>query len=113
MLARVLAADGIAMEVLKPALLRAEVVREIAERRPRAVVLGSVAPGGLAEIRYLRKRLEALVPPPRLLVCRWGPSAGPDEDAALRSVPVARDLATARAELSNLARLAPAEPSAV
>ena len=113
MLARVLGAEGVAMEVLKPALLSAEVVREIAERRPRAVVLGSVAPGGLAEMRYLRQRLEALAPPPRLVVCRFGPSAGADEDGALGSVPVARDLATARVELSHFARLTPAEPSAV
>jgi predicted PurR-regulated permease PerM len=112
MLARVAAADGVAMEVLKPALLSAEVVREIAARQPRVVVLAGVAPGGLAEIRHLCKRLEATAPRPRVLVCRWGPSTGPDEDAALRTVPVARSLAQARTELAQLARLTAPEASA-
>jgi predicted PurR-regulated permease PerM len=106
-LAQLLAADGIAMEVLPAAMLTAEVAGEIIARRPRAVLVGSLPPGGLAESRYLCKRLAAASTRPWILMARWGIAP---EDAAAACGPHAaatvRSLAEARAQLQQFARTA-------
>jgi hypothetical protein len=69
-LARRLETDGTMMEVLPATVLTAEVVRDIVTRRPHAVIIGSLPPGGLAETRFLCKRLQATEPRPWILVAR-------------------------------------------
>jgi hypothetical protein len=104
MLARMLAADGVSMDVLPHGLLTAEVASEIAARRPRAVLIGSLPPGGLGEVRYLCKRLASTPSPPWVLVARWGvtargtPSVSPHAEAMVAS------LAEARAQMNQFAR---------
>jgi hypothetical protein len=88
-------------------MLTAEVAGEIIARRPRAVLVGSLPPGGLAESRYLCKRLAAASTRPWILMARWGIAP---EDAAAACGPHAaatvRSLAEARAQLQQFARTA-------
>jgi hypothetical protein len=58
-LAQLVAADGGAVEVLPASLSTGEVLARVAASQPRAVVIGSVPPGGLSEARLLHKRLAA------------------------------------------------------
>ncbi|HET9489081.1 MAG TPA: AI-2E family transporter [Methylomirabilota bacterium] len=104
MLARLVAADGIAMEVLPATLLTSEVAREIETRRPRAVLIGSLPPGGLGETRYLCKRLGASASPPWILVARWGLPVEASEAPAPHAAATVRSLAEARDQLQQFAR---------
>jgi predicted PurR-regulated permease PerM len=62
----------VALDVTSPELLSAEVVRDVREHGADIVVVGAVAPGGLAQARYLCKRLRAGVPGVRIIVARLG-----------------------------------------
>jgi predicted PurR-regulated permease PerM len=107
LLARQVAADGIAMDVLPAALLTGEVASEVATRHPRAVLIGSLPPGGLAETRHLCKRLGAAASRPWILVARWGASTPTTDAAVAPHVAVTvRTLAEARAQLQQFARTA-------
>jgi predicted PurR-regulated permease PerM len=107
MLARHVAADGIAMEVLPATLLTGEVAGEIAARQPRAILIGSLPPGGVAETRYLCKRVAAASSRPWILVARWGGAAdGQETAAAPHATAIVRSLAEARAQLQQFARTA-------
>ncbi len=105
MLARRVASDGIVMEVLGATLLTAEVAGEIAARAPNAVVVGSLPPGGLAESRYLCKRLQAASRSPWVLVGRWGRSDGGEPMTIAGATAVVGSLAEARAQLAQFARI--------
>jgi hypothetical protein len=78
LLRRVLAADRCAMVVLPAGLLSAEAVDRVTGHGPGVVVVGSVTPGGLAQTRYLLKRLRAARPELAVLVARWGAVGEPD-----------------------------------
>jgi predicted PurR-regulated permease PerM len=71
MLRDALAPARVALEVASPDLLSAEIVERV--RRPGAdvVVIGSLPPCGLAQARYLCKRLRASGPDVRIVVGRW------------------------------------------
>ncbi|MPZ76900.1 MAG: AI-2E family transporter [Deltaproteobacteria bacterium] len=60
------------IEILADELLAAEIVDQIAARSPALICLASLPPGGLAQTRYLCKRLRARFPDIKLLVGRWG-----------------------------------------
>ena len=70
------------IEILADELLAAEIVDQIAARSPALICLASLPPGGLAQTRYLCKRLRARFPDIKLLVGRWG-SRIDDNDALL------------------------------
>jgi predicted PurR-regulated permease PerM len=78
LLRRVLADAHCPMEVLPAGLLSAEAVDRVAGLNPGVVVVGSVTPGGLAQTRYLLKRLRAACPELPVLVARWGASGVAD-----------------------------------
>ena len=61
----------IALDVASPELLSAEVVRSVQAHGGDIVVIGALAPGGLAPARFLCKRLRASVPGVRIVVGRW------------------------------------------
>jgi hypothetical protein len=71
------------MEVLPDEALTAEMVDHVAEKRPALVCIVSLAPGGLAQTRYLCKRLRARFPDTRILVGRLGTQSGNHRDALL------------------------------
>jgi predicted PurR-regulated permease PerM len=60
------------VEIIADELLAAEIVDQIAEKNPAIVCLASLPPGGLAQTRYLCKRLRARFPDSKLVVGRWG-----------------------------------------
>ncbi len=72
MLRQLLEPPGCRLEVLSSKMLSAEVVARVAECSPALVCIGSVGPGGLAQTRYLCKRLQGQFPDLRILVGRLG-----------------------------------------
>jgi predicted PurR-regulated permease PerM len=60
------------LEIIADELLAAEIIDQIAEKNPDLVCLTSLPPGGLAQTRYLCKRLRARFPDSKLIVGRWG-----------------------------------------
>ena len=72
MLARVLRHAGYAMEVLTSAVLSAEVMDRIQGECPAVICIGSLPPGGLAQARYLCKRIRLQCPKVKIVVGRWG-----------------------------------------
>jgi len=60
------------LEIIGDELLAAEIIDQIAEKKPALVCLASLPPGGLAQTRYLCKRLRTRFPDSKLIVGRWG-----------------------------------------
>jgi len=67
-----LAPARVALEVASPELLAGEVVAAARDHGADIVVVGAVPPGGVAQARYLCKRLRAAVPGIRIVVARLG-----------------------------------------
>lgn len=70
LLGDVLAPSRVALDVASADLLSAEVVRGAREHGADIVVVGTLPPGGIAQARYLCKRLRAAVPGVRIIVAR-------------------------------------------
>jgi predicted PurR-regulated permease PerM len=79
MLRDLVASTPCGMQVTPAGMLAAEIVTLVAEQSPGIVCIGFVPPGGLAQARYLCKRLRARFPGLRIVVGRWGPTPGIDE----------------------------------
>jgi predicted PurR-regulated permease PerM len=60
------------VEIISDAMLTAEVVARIGEKSPAMICIAAVPPGGLAQTRYLCKRLRARFPNLKIAVGRWG-----------------------------------------
>ena len=60
------------VEVMSDAVLTSEVVAFIGEKRPSLILIVTVSPGGLPQMRYLCKGLRARFPNLRIAVGRWG-----------------------------------------
>ena len=60
------------VEIISDAMLTAEVVARIGEKSPAMICIAAVPPGGLAQTRYLCKRLRARFPDLKIAVGRWG-----------------------------------------
>lgn len=67
-----LAPARVALEVASPELLAGEVVAAARDHGADIVVVGALPPGGVAQARYLCKRLRAAVPGIRIVVARLG-----------------------------------------
>jgi predicted PurR-regulated permease PerM len=99
------------VELIAPGTLTAELLDLLAERRPRAVCIASIPPGGLAHTRYLCKRLRARFPDLRILVGRWGAQdlatadpareAGPDRGTSTLKEAAADSVAAAEETVSH------------
>jgi predicted PurR-regulated permease PerM len=72
MLGELLGPAGVALEVASTDLLSAEVVQGVRDESTAVVVVGALAPGGLAQARFLCKRMRASAPGVRIVVGRWG-----------------------------------------
>jgi hypothetical protein len=57
---------------MSEAVLTSEVVALIGEKSPAVIFIATVSPGGLAQTRYLCKRLRARFPFLKIAVGRWG-----------------------------------------
>jgi predicted PurR-regulated permease PerM/methylmalonyl-CoA mutase cobalamin-binding subunit len=110
MLGRLLASRGYEIEVTSAEALASEVASAARDQNVSLICIGGLAPGGLAQTRYLCKRLRAAqLPDLKIVVGRWGfrrevdgtrkslLSAGADQ--------IATSLLEARDHITNLARL--------
>jgi predicted PurR-regulated permease PerM len=79
MFEQVLACKHCRLEVLSSELLSAEVIARVREERPALLCIGSLPPGGLAQARYLCKRLRRQFPDVKILVGRWGQTENIDK----------------------------------
>jgi predicted PurR-regulated permease PerM len=71
------------MEVLADEALTSEVVDQVAKKRPALICIVSMPPGGLAQTRYLCKRLRVRFPDTRILVGRLGTQTADHRDVLL------------------------------
>jgi len=62
------------VEVTTDGVLTSEVVALVGEKDPAMMFIATVSPGGLAQTRYLCKRLRARFPHLKIVVGRWGMS---------------------------------------
>jgi hypothetical protein len=60
------------VEIMSDAMLSSKVVALIGERSPAVICIAAVPPGGLAQTRYLCKRLRSRFPNLKIAVGRWG-----------------------------------------
>jgi predicted PurR-regulated permease PerM len=82
------------LEVLGSELLISEVLAHVARREPGLVVIGSLAPGGIARAQLLCRRLRAHDPHVRIVVGRWRSTAAEPEAELLREAGADRVSAT-------------------
>jgi hypothetical protein len=72
MLRRLVDPGRVDLELASPDVLTSEVMAMVEATRPAALCLSSLPPGGLAQTRYLCKRLRARYPDVKIVVGRWG-----------------------------------------
>jgi predicted PurR-regulated permease PerM len=77
MLKKVLRDERWNFEVVSSDMLTAEVLERVSESEPGLLCIGSLAPGSLAHVRYLCKRLRSRFPKARFVVGRWGVKLDP------------------------------------
>ncbi|HET7854797.1 MAG TPA: AI-2E family transporter [Candidatus Methylomirabilis sp.] len=70
-------------ELISAEMHASEVVSVVEEKSLAVVCIGAVMPGGLADARYLCKRLRARFPDLKIVVGRWGFQGTVDEDRNL------------------------------
>ena len=70
----------IELELASADALSSEVVALVDTVRPAVICLSVLPPGGLAQARYLAKRLRARYPDVKILVGRWGSRQGTEEN---------------------------------
>jgi predicted PurR-regulated permease PerM len=99
MLRDLLMPSGIELEIGSADRLSAELVQEVRERGVGVVAVASLPPGGLAQARYLCKRLRAAVPGVKIVVGRW---SAPDEAAEVRTAMTAACADTVATRLLEL-----------
>jgi predicted PurR-regulated permease PerM len=87
------------MEVLPDEALTSEVVDQVAEQSPALICIVSLPPGGLAQTRYLCKRLRARFPDTRIIVGRLGTQSTNHQEALIAAG--ADKVATNMIELRN------------
>jgi predicted PurR-regulated permease PerM len=80
---QLLASTRYEMEVLADEALTSEVVDQVAEKRPALICIVSLPPGGLAQTRYLCKRLRLRFPDTRILIGRLGTQTANHRDVLL------------------------------
>jgi uncharacterized protein (DUF2384 family) len=64
------------IELVSDETLTSEVVSLVGEKSPALICIATLPPGGLAQTRYLCKRLRARFPNLKIAVGRWGTASG-------------------------------------
>jgi predicted PurR-regulated permease PerM len=72
MMRQVLVAAGRSMQVASTDMLTSEILALLEKEEHAVVVIAALPPGGVAQTRYLCKRLRARFPALKILVGRWG-----------------------------------------
>ncbi|MBI4522321.1 MAG: AI-2E family transporter [Deltaproteobacteria bacterium] len=114
MMLRQLLGSTCEMEVISVETLASEVISRVEDGRPPVVCIVALPPGGLAQARYLCKRLRALSLPLKIIVGRWGLRAHSEESSsALRSAgadQLGTTLLQTRDQILNLRQLLSGAP---
>jgi hypothetical protein len=63
---------GVRLDVVTTDMLTAEMVERVGQERPEVVCIAALPPGGLAQTRFLCKRLVQQNPDVKILVGAWG-----------------------------------------
>jgi predicted PurR-regulated permease PerM len=107
MLARLLAPKNCSVEVLSAAGLASEMIARVREDNPDLICIAAVAPGGLAQVRYLSKRLHGRFPDLRIVIGRWGLREFDESGSALPRDfgEVGLNLLQTRDQITNLRQL--------
>ena len=71
------------IELLHPTMLASEVVTLVEQQGVGLICLGTLAPGGLAQTRYLCLRLRTRLPELKIVVGRWGFSGSGEESGEM------------------------------
>lgn len=110
MLAELVRLSGHSLEIISSTKLSAEVLEKIQKANPTVVFIGSLPPGGLAQARYLCKRIRQQSPDIKILVGRWGEKEQTERmEARLRGAGadrVATTLHESRAQIVPLLQVA-------
>ena len=89
------------IEVAPVESLTSEVMDRIKASKPAVVVIGALPPGGLTHTRYVCKRLRREFPAAKVMVGRWGLTAGLDENRDRLTEAGAEEVAASLAELKQ------------
>jgi predicted PurR-regulated permease PerM len=76
MLRQLLDSTRYEIELVSDATLTSEVVSLVGEKSPALICIATLPPGGLAQTRYLCKKLRARFPNLKIAVGRWGTASG-------------------------------------
>jgi predicted PurR-regulated permease PerM len=96
------------LEIMSDAMLTAEVVAVIGEKNPAMICIAAVPPGGLAQTRYLCKRLRARFPNLKIAVGRWGIGSEDSNSIVLAGADrVGTTMIETREQMIQLSRIGP------
>jgi predicted PurR-regulated permease PerM len=93
---------GIPVRVLSAKMLAAEVVDQLIEQCPPAVCIATAAPGGIAQARYLCKRIRSSCKSTKLVVARFGQDEEPERVRQRLQAPGADSIALSLSECRSL-----------
>jgi predicted PurR-regulated permease PerM len=74
MLGQMVRLKGYTLDIISSKKLTAELLDHLKQETPAVVCIGSLPPGGLAQTRYLCKRIRQQAPAVKILIGRWGDS---------------------------------------
>jgi hypothetical protein len=96
------------VEIMSDTMLTAEVVARIGEKSPAMICIAAVPPGGLAQTRYLCKRLRARFPDLKIAVGRWGTGSEDSNSILLAGADkVATTIIETREQMIQLSQFSP------
>ena len=78
MLASLMKADGVQVDVLSTKTLPAQVEERVEEGKPALVFIAVLPPGGVVQVRYLCKRLRGRFAGLPIVIGHWGPQRNYD-----------------------------------
>lgn len=111
MLKQILDPTRYVVEIVPAGALAAEMIARVSEENPQLVCIAALPPGGLAQARYLCKRLRALLPKAKIVIGRWGFSGELDENRSSLTAAgmdqVGFRLLQTRDQITNLRQLIP------
>ena len=94
------------IEIISTGVLASEIAAAVVQKNPSLVCISAVAPGGLAQARYLCKRLRALSSEMKIVVGRWAFAGDIDRIreslTAAGADQVGRSLCQTRDQITNL-----------
>jgi methylmalonyl-CoA mutase cobalamin-binding subunit len=99
---QLLDANKYQVELTSQESLASEVVTAAGEKKPQVVCISALPPGGLAQTRYLCKRLRAHFPYIKLVVGRWGDGSEASDNRTRLLAAGADEVGTSLVETRNI-----------